>query len=143
MQLLSAALAKSGPLVFPTEKRKGSKIVKLSSNSLFSRRHKPKMIFGQYTRMDSDRKCKFQRFCPARSDCNNIAHRILSCYKLQGAFDWLTDKLWKLQLKYFSYKRDQRRAFSSTFICKSKFTYLCERNLKMQALIELKKHISV
>ena len=134
MQLLSAALAKSGPLVFPTEKRKGSKIVKLSSNSLFSRRQKPKMIFGQYTRMDSDRKC------PAR---NNIAHRILSCYKLQGAFDWLTDKLWKLQLKYFSYKRDQRRAFSSTFICKSKFTYLCERNLKMQALIELKKHISV
>ena len=70
------------------------------------------MIFGQTTPMDSDRKCKFQRFCPARSDCYNIAHGILSCYKLQGAFILFTDKIWKIQLKYFSYKRDQRRAFS-------------------------------
>ena len=29
--------------------------------------------------------CKFHRLCPARSDCYNIAHGILSCYKLQGA----------------------------------------------------------
>ena len=53
--------------------------------------------------MDSDRKCKFHRFCPARSDCNNIAHAILSCYKLQGAFNQFNEKIWKLQLKYFSY----------------------------------------
>ena len=45
--------------------------------------------------------------------------------------------MWKLQLKYFSYKRDLRGAFSSTFICISKFTYLYERNLKMKPLIEL------
>ena len=95
----SAAFAKSGPLDFPSEKifsfifcpRKGlkthvSKVVKLFSNSLFLRRHKPKMIFGQTTPVNSDRKCKFQRFCPARSDCNNVAHGILSCYKLQDVF---------------------------------------------------------
>ena len=40
-----------------------SKIVKLFSNSLFLRRHKSKMIFGQTTPVDSNRKCKFQRFC--------------------------------------------------------------------------------
>ena len=115
-----------------------SKIVQLFSNSLFLGRQKPKMIFGQYTRVDSDRKCKFHRFCPARSDCNNIAHAILSCYKLQGAFNQFNEKIWKLQLKYFSYKRDQRRSFASTFICMSKFTNLYERILKMQALIGLK-----
>ena len=93
------------------------------------------MIFGQYTRVHSDR---IHRFCPARSDCNNIAHAILSCYKLQGAFNQFTEKVWKLQLKYFSYKRDQRRSFASTFICISKFTNLYERILKMQALIGLK-----
>ena len=87
--------------------------------------------------------CKFHRLCPARSDCYNIAHGILSCYKLQGACIQFTDKIWKLQLKYFSYKRDQRRAFSSTLICISKLTNLNERILKMQALIGLKKHISV
>ena len=80
-----------------------SKIVQLFSNSLFLGRQKPKMIFGQYTRVDSDRKCKFHRFCPARSDCNNIAHAILSCYKLQGAFNQFNEKIWKLQQKYFSY----------------------------------------
>ena len=40
------------------------------------------MIFGQTTPVDSDRKCKFHRFFPARSDCNDIAHGILSCYKM-------------------------------------------------------------
>ena len=114
-----------------------------SSPILFLRRHKPKMIFGQYTRVDSDRKCKFHRFCPARSDCNNIAHAILSCYKLQGAFNQFNEKIWKLQLKYFSYKRDQRRSFASTFICISKFTKLHVRILKMQALSGLKKYILV
>ena len=109
-----------------------------SSILFFLRRHKSTTIFGQCARVDRDRKCKFHRFCPARSDCNNIAHGILSCYKLQDVFSQFTDKIWKLQLKYFSYKRDQRRAFSSTFICISKFTYLYERNLKMQALIGLK-----
>ena len=53
--------------------------------------------------MDSARKCKFHRFCPARSDCSNIAHAILSCYRLQGAFNQFNGKIWKLQLKYFSY----------------------------------------
>ena len=48
--------------------------------------YKPKMIFGKTTPVDNDQKCKFQRFCPARSDCNNVAHGILSCYKLQGVF---------------------------------------------------------
>ena len=41
------------------------------------------MIFGQTTLVNSDRKCKFQRFCPARSDGNSAAHGILSCFKLQ------------------------------------------------------------
>ena len=64
----SAAFAKSGPLDFPSEKifsfifcpRKGlkthvSKVVKLFSNYLFLRRHKPKMIFGHTTPVNSDR----------------------------------------------------------------------------------------
>ena len=64
----SAAFAKSGPLDFPSEKifsfifcpRKGlkthvSKVVKLFSNSLFLHRHKPKIIFGQTTPVNSDR----------------------------------------------------------------------------------------
>ena len=97
--ILSAALAKSGPLDFPWKKsflfffahEKGlghmfQKKVKLFSNSLFSHRHKPKMIFGQTTPVNSDRKCKFQIFCPALNNCNNVAHGILSCYKLQGVF---------------------------------------------------------
>ena len=116
-----------------------SKIVQLFL--FFLGRQKPRMIFGQYTLVDSDRKCKFHRFCPARNDCNNIAHAI--SYKLQGAFNQFTEKIQKLQLKYFSHKRDQRRAFSSTFICISKFTNSYERILKMKALIGLKKHISV
>ena len=45
-----------------------------------------KMIFGMTTSVNSDRKRKFQRFCPARSDCDNVAHGILSCYKLQDVF---------------------------------------------------------
>ena len=50
--------------------------------------------------MNSDQKCKFHRYCPARSDCNNIAHVILSCYKLQSVYSSFTDKIWKLHLKY-------------------------------------------
>ena len=100
----------------------------LYSNSLFLRRHKPKMSFGQTTPGDSDRKCKFQRFCPARSDCNNVAHGILSFYKLQGVFSQFTDKIWKFQLKYFSYQRDQGRPFSSTLICISKIHYFVRKN---------------
>ena len=137
---LSAALAKSAPLDFPSEKsfllffahEKGQDTCFKDSSVVlqfffYVCRHKPKKMFGQTTRVDSDRKCKFQRFCPARSDCNNVAHGILSFYKLQGVFSQFTDKIWKLQLKYFSYKRDQRRAFSSTVICISKFTNLNER----------------
>ena len=78
------------------------------------------MIFGQTTSVDSNQKCKFQRFCSACRDCNNVAHGILSCYKLQDVFSKFADKIWKLQLKYFSYQRDKRRPFSSTFICISK-----------------------
>ena len=87
-----------------------------------------KMIFGQITPVDSDQKCKFQRFCPARSDCNNAAHGILSRYRLQDVFSQFTDKIWKLQLKYFSYQRDQRRPFSSTLICISKIHYFVRKN---------------
>ena len=105
-----------------------SKIDQLFSNSLFVLRHKPKMIFGQTTPVNSDRKCQFQRFCPVRSDCNNIAHGILSCYKLQGVFSQFTDKIWKLQLKCFSYQRDQRRPFSTTLICISKIHYFVRQN---------------
>ena len=77
--------ATRGPLDFPSEKSflfffrpKGfrthdSKIVLLFSTSLFLRRH-------------HRHHCKFQRFCPARSDCSNLAHGILSCYKLQAVF---------------------------------------------------------
>ena len=86
------------------------------------------MIFGQTNPMDSDRKCKFHRFCPARSDCNDIAHGILSCYKLQDVFSQFTDKIWKLQLKYFSYQRDQRRPFSSTLIFTSKIHQFVRKN---------------
>ena len=107
-----------------------SKTVQLFSNSLFcvATSQKPKMIFGKTTSVDSDRKCKFQRFCPARSDCNNVAHGILSCYKLQGVFSQFTDKIWKLQLKYFSYQRDQRRPLSSTLICISQIHYFVQKN---------------
>ena len=77
--------ATRGPLDFPSEKSflfffrpkvfrtHDSKIVLLFSTSLFLRRH-------------HRHHCKFQRFCPARSDCSNVAHGILSCYKLQGVF---------------------------------------------------------
>ena len=88
---LRATLAKSGPLDFPTEKifllffahEKGfghmfQKKFSCSPILFFLRRHKSKTVFGQYTCVDSDRKGKFHRFCPVRSDCNNIAHRILS-----------------------------------------------------------------
>ena len=53
-----------------------------------------------------------------------------------------TAKIWKLQLKYFSYQRDQRRLFSWTLICISKIHYFVRKNSQMQALIGLKKHIS-
>ena len=94
----------------------------------FLRRHEPKMIFGQNTPLDSDRKCTFQRFFPARSDCNNLANGVLSCYKLQDVFSQFKDKIWKLQLKYFSYQRDQRRPFSSNLICISKTHYFVRKN---------------
>ena len=86
------------------------------------------MIFGKTTPVDNDQKCKFQRFCPARSDCNNVAHRILSRYKLQNVFSQFKDKIWKLHLKYFSYQRDQRRPFSATLICISKIHYFVRKN---------------
>ena len=109
--ILSDALAKSGPLDFSSEKNlsfvfcpwKGfrahvSKMVYLFSNSLFLRCRKPTMIFGQTTPVNSDRKYKFQRFCPARSDFNNVVHGILSAtsYKMYsvrsqtkyGNFSW-------------------------------------------------------
>ena len=88
------------------------------------------MIFGWYTRVHSDRKCKFHRFCPARSDCNNIAHAILS-YKVP---------LISSMRKYGNFSRNifHTTLLHSTFICISKFTNLYERILKMQALIGLK-----
>ena len=53
--------------------------------------------------------------------CNNIAHEILSYYKLKDLFSWFTDKIWKL-LFYI--------------------TNLNEKIVQMQALIGLIKHIS-
>ena len=73
-------------------------------------------------------KVLISKICSARSDCNNIAHGILSCYKLQDVFSQFTDKIWKLQLKYFSYQRDQRRPFSSTLICILKIHYFVRKN---------------
>ena len=73
-------------------------------------------------------KVLISKICSARSDCNNIAHGILSCYKLQDVFNQFTDKIQKLQLKYFSYQRDQRRAFSSTLICILKIHYFVRKN---------------
>ena len=68
--VISAALAKSGPLDITSEKSfllffthengLGHMFQKQFSYSpilLFLRRHKPKMIFGQTNPMDSDRKC--------------------------------------------------------------------------------------
>ena len=70
--VLSAAPAKSGPLDFPSEKSfllffardktHVSKIVKLFSNSLFLRRHKPKMIFGQTTPWTTIESVNFKDF---------------------------------------------------------------------------------
>ena len=123
---------KCGPLDFPSEKSflliLPMNRVQLFWNSPFLCRHRPKMIFGQTTPVDSDRKCKFQKFCPARSDRNNVAHGILSCYKLRDVFSQFTDKIWELQLKYFPYQRDQRRPFSSTLICISKIHYFVRKN---------------
>ena len=115
-QYLSAPLAKSGPLDFVGkkvvfyfwhyEKSLGHMFqIQFSCCSIlcFLRRHKPKMIFGKTTRVDSDRKCKFHRFCPARRDCNNTAHAILSCFKLQDVFSQFKDKIWKLQPIYLIY----------------------------------------
>ena len=45
-----------------------------------------KMIFGKTTPVVAIESVKFQKFCPARSDCNNVAHGILSFYKLQDVF---------------------------------------------------------
>ena len=97
--MLRATLAKSGPLDFLSEKsfllffarEKGlghmfQRSFSCSPILFFLCRHKPKMIFGQTTPADSNRKCKFQRFCSARHDCSNVAHGILSYYKLQGVF---------------------------------------------------------
>ena len=84
-------------------------------------------------------KVLISKICSARSDCNNIAHGILSCYKLQGVFSQFTDKIQKLQLKYFSYQRDQRRAFSLTLICISKIRYFVGKNSQNASVNRAKK----
>ena len=129
-KVLSATLAKSGPLDFPSKKSfplffcpwKGfrthiSKIVWLFSNSLFFASPQAKSDFWLDPCVDSDRKCHFHNFCRGCCDCNNVAHGILSCYKLQDIFSQFTDKIWKLHLKSYSYQRDQKRTFPSTLIC--------------------------
>ena len=88
-------------------------------------------------------KVLISKICSARSDCNNIAHGILSCYKLQDVFNQFTDKIQKLQLKYFSYQRDQRRAFSLTLICISKICYFVGKNSQNASVNRAKKSISV
>ena len=72
--ILSAAHAKSGPLDFPSEKSLFYFFpMKRVQDTFHFFGVEKKNIFGQTTPMDSDRKCKFQRFCPARSDYNNVA----------------------------------------------------------------------
>ena len=93
----TAAPVKSGPHDFPSEKRfllffahvKGlghmfQKQFSCSPILFFCVVISQKWVLARPPL--GDRKCKFQRFCPARSDCNNVAHGILSCYKLQGVF---------------------------------------------------------
>ena len=87
---LSATLSNSVPLDFPSEKsflsflahEKGLGYMfqkQLScSPVLFFTSPQVKNDFWPAIHVDSDRKCKFQRFCPARSDCNNVAHGMLS-----------------------------------------------------------------
>ena len=74
---------KSFLLFFAYEKELGhvSKIVKLFSNSL-SILASPQAKNDFWLDHLSDRKCKFQRFCPARGDCNNIAHGVTWCSQL-------------------------------------------------------------
>ena len=53
-------------------------------------------------------KLKLIFFWPNRCDCNNIAHGIFSCHKLQDLFSQSIDKIWKLYMKSYSYQRDHR-----------------------------------
>ena len=73
----------------------------LLSNSLFLHHHKPKMIFGQTTRVDSDRKCEFHRFCPARTHCNNSSRNSIMLKVIRFIIVQFIDKIQKLNLKYF------------------------------------------
>ena len=115
-QYLSATLTKSGPLDFvgiklvfyflPHEKSLGHMFQIQSSCSsilfFFFASPQAKNYFWQDhpCGQRSDRKCKFHRFCPGRRECNNTAHAILSCYKLQDVFSQFTDEIWKLRLIY-------------------------------------------
>ena len=51
---------------------------------------------------------KIDFFWPNRCDCNNIAHGIFSCHKLQDLFSQSIDKIWRLYMKSYSYQRDHR-----------------------------------
>ena len=123
---------KSSPLDFPSEK--SFLFFFAHEKGLRHMFHKPKNDFwlDQRSKVDSDRKCEFHRFCLAHSDCNNVAHGIPSCYKLQHVFSWHTDKIWKLHLKYFSCQRDQRRPFSSTLIWISTLIWVSKIRLFVQ-----------
>ena len=67
--------------------------------------------------MESNRKCKVHRFCPARSDCNNMAHGIVTSYKMYSVSS---------QTRYGNFTSNIfhtsviRRPFSSTLVCTSK-----------------------
>ena len=51
---------------------------------------------------------------------------LTTSYKMQSVSS--QTKIWKLQLKPFSYQRDQRRPLSSTLICISKIHYIVRKN---------------
>ena len=95
-----------------------SKIVWLFSNSLFSCRREPKLVFAQIPRVNKDLKCRFHSFCQGCCDCSSIAHAIslatsstiylISSQTKYGNFTWNSIHISVI-------RRDP-----STLICKSK-----------------------
>ena len=101
------------------------------------------MIFGETTPVKSDRKCKFHRFCPARSDCDNVDHEILllqviKCIQLAHRQNLKTSA----EIFFIPARSEETFLFYLNLHIKSSVPNLYERILRMLALIGLKKHIS-
>ena len=113
------------------------KVVKLFSNSLFLRRHKPKMIFGQTSPVNSDRDF-FHRAATATTKLTEfylaISYKMysVSSQTKYGNFSW--------NIFHTSVIRGDPSL--RPLFAYQKFTTLYKRILKMQAVIGLKKHIS-